>query len=155
MIVCLGWCLFVVTKLWAYHPPQQVQTAFSQLYPSVTEVAWDKKGEWYIAAFIFNNKEKAVWFDRKAQWVMKETDVDALADIPQVVAEAYRANRMASMWIKDIRIIDFPKKPSVVAITVRESNSEVEFIQFYSLGGKLLQSLNATQLGVEIYPGLF
>lgn len=155
LILCLGWWMWAVASVYAYQPPQPVVIAFSKLYPTVKEVEWGKKGDWYTAAFLFNNKGMAVWFNRKAKWVMKETEVDSLANIPSAVAETYNANRMASMWIKDIRLIDFPKKPSVVAITVRESNSEVEFIQFYSMGGKLLQSLNATQLGAEIYPGLF
>ena len=53
------------------------------------------------------------------------------------------------------RIITFPKHPTVIIIEVEQYNSDEEFQLFYAPDGKLLQSLDVTELGGEIYPGLF
>ena len=71
------------------------------------------------------------------------------------VAEAFMSSTMTGMRLRDIRIITFPKHPTVIIIEVEQYNSDEEFQLFYAPDGKLLQSLDVTELGGEIYPGLF
>lgn len=108
-----------------------------------------------MAEFVTDNRETDVWFDENAQWVMTEDDVESLEKIPAPVADAFMKNIMASMRLKDVRIITFPKHPTVIVIEVEGYNSDEEFQLFYSPDGKLRQQLNVSELGGEIYPGLF
>ena len=109
----------------------------------------------YVAEFVMDNREIDVWFDEKAQWVMTENDVESLENVPAPVAENFMKSIMASMRLKDVRIITFPKHPTVIVIEVEGYNSDEEFQLFYSSDGKLQQQLNVSELGGEIYPGLF
>ena len=100
-------------------------------------------------------EEIDVWFNKQAEWVMTETDVESLEKVPAPVAEAFMSSTMTGMRLRDIRIITFPKHPTVIIIEVEQYNSDEEFQLFYAPDGKLLQSLDVTELGGEIYPGLF
>ncbi len=62
---------------------------------------------------------------------------------------------MASMQLEDVRIITFPKQPAVIVIEVEEYNTDTEFQLFYAPDGKLLQTLNVSDTGGEIYPDCF
>ena len=109
--------------------PANIQTAFLKLYPQATDVEWEQ--------------------------IMTETDVESLEKVPAPVAEAFMSSTMTGMRLRDIRIITFPKHPTVIIIEVEQYNSDEEFQLFYAPDGKLLQSLDVTELGGEIYPGLF
>ena len=102
-----------------------------------------------------DNREIDVWFDENAQWVMTENDVESLEKVPAPVSEAFMESIMSSMRLKDVRIITFPKHPTIIVIEVEVYNSNEEFQLFYSPDGKLQQQLNVSELGGEIYPGLF
>lgn len=102
-----------------------------------------------------DNQEIDVWYSNDADWVMTETDVESLEKVPAPVAEAFMESQMAGMRLRDVRIITFPKHPTVIVLEVEQYNSEEEFQLFYAPDGTLLQSLDVTELGGEIYPGLF
>lgn len=146
--------LFSVSSL-AEGLPAKVQAAFQKMYPQATDVEWNQMAGCYVAEFIMDDQEIDVWFDKNAQWVMTENDVESLEKVPLPVAEAFMSSTMASMRLRDVRTITFPKRPAVIVIEVEEYNSDEEFQLFYSPDGKLQQSLNVSELGGEIYPGLF
>lgn len=135
--------------------PANIQTAFQTLYPQATDVEWEQMAGCYVAEFIADGQEIDVWFNKQAEWVMTETDVESLEKVPAPVAEAFMSSTMTGMRLRDIRIITFPKHPTVIIIEVEQYNSDEEFQLFYAPDGKLLQSLDVTELGGEIYPGLF
>lgn len=135
--------------------PVNIQTAFQKLYPQATDVEWEQMAGCYVAEFIADGQEVDVWFNKQAEWVMTETDVESLEKVPAPVAEAFMSSTMTGMRLRDIRIITFPKHPTVIIIEVEQYNSDEEFQLFYAPDGKLLQSLDVTELGGEIYPGLF
>ena len=143
--------------------PANIQTAFQTLYPQATDVEWEQMAGCYVAEFIADGQEIDVWFNKQAEWVMTETDVESLEKVPAPVAEAFMSSTMTGMRLRDIRIITFPKHPTAVSYThltviiieVEQYNSDEEFQLFYAPDGKLLQSLDVTELGGEIYPGLF
>ena len=129
--------------------PANIQTAFLKLYPQATDVEWEQMAGCYVAEFIADGQEIDVWFNKQAEWVMTETDVESLEKVPAPVAEAFMSSTMTGMRLRDIRII------TVIIIEVQQYNSDEEFQLFYAPDGKLLQSLDVTELGGEIYPGLF
>ena len=126
-----------------------------QILYQATDVEWEQMAGCYVAEFIADGQEIDVWFNKQAEWVMTETDVESLEKVPAPVAEAFMSSTMTGMRLRDIRIITFPKHPTVIIIEVEQYNSDEEFQLFYAPDGKLLQSLDVTELGGEIYPGLF
>lgn len=147
--------LLLSISIFAGVPPAKVQVAFKKMYPKVVKVEWSKKGGYHIADFTMNNYEIDVWFSAKAQWVMTETDVEALGAIPVPVAKAFMESTMASLRLEDVRIITFPKHPTVIVIEVEAYNFDEEFQLFYAPDGTLLRTLNVSNTGAEIYPELF
>lgn len=148
--------LLLSTSMYADDPtPAKVEAAFKSMYPQVSNVEWEHKADCYVAEFIVNDQEIDVWFNKDAQWVMIETDVESLEKVPLPVAKTFMNSTMASMRLTDVRIITFPKDPEVIVIEVEQYNSDEEFQLFYGPDGKLLESFNTTDLGGEIYPGLF
>ena len=122
-----GMLLFISVSTVAKGVPTSIQAAFEKMYP-------------YVA---------------NAQWVMMENDVESLEKVPAPVAKAFMESIMASMRLRDVRIVTFPKRPAVIVIEVEGYNSGEEFQLFYAPDGKLQRQLNVSELGGEIYPGLF
>lgn len=138
-----------------FPPPDKVQETFQKMYPKVTTVDWQRKGDYHIADIRVDGRELNVWFSDKGKWLMTEVDVESLEAVPAAVAKAFMQSTMASMQLEDVRIITFPKQPAVIVIEVEEYNTDTEFQLFYAPDGKLLQTLNVSDTGGEIYPGLF
>lgn len=147
--------LLVSASAFAKELPAKIQAAFEKMYPQAVNVGWEQMAGCYVAEFVMDNREIDVWFDENAQWVMTENDVESLEKVPAPVAEAFMESIMSSMRLKDVRIITFPKHPTIIVIEVEVYNSNEEFQLFYSPDGKLQQQLNVSELGGEIYPGLF
>lgn len=147
--------LLVSASAFAKELPAKIQAAFEKMYPQAVNVKWEQMAGCYVAEFVMDNREIDVWFDENAQWVMTENDVESLEKVPAPVAEAFMESIMSSMRLKDVRIITFPKHPTIIVIEVEVYNSNEEFQLFYSPDGKLQQQLNVSELGGEIYPGLF
>lgn len=151
----VGLFLIVSATSFAIDLPTKVQTTFKKMYPQAASTEWAYEGGYFIATFMMDNQGKNVWFNNKAQWIMTETDVESLEAIPTSVAEAFMNSTMASMRLHYVRVITFPKHPTVIVIDVEEYNSDAEYQLFYAPDGKLLQHFDVTDLGGEIYPGLF
>ncbi len=133
-----------------------LQNTLKKMYPDATNVEWSKKRGYQIATFIQNQYGINVWFSNKGKWVMTEKDVNSLAGVPTIVAENFMSSTLAAGRLRFVRIIDLPnQQPPVIVIDVQSWNSPEEFQVFYSPEGKLLQTLNVTETGGIIYPGLF
>ena len=61
--------------------PANIQTAFQTLYPQATDVEWEQMAGCYVAEFIADGQEIDVWFNKQAEWVMTETDVESLEKV--------------------------------------------------------------------------
>lgn len=147
--------LLVSVVALADYPPAQTQVAFQTMYPAVEEVEWEKKGDYFIADFVKEGEEIDVWFGAESQWVMTETDVESLEKIPAPVAKAFMKSTLSAMRLTDVRVITFPNQPMVIVIDVEGYNSDEEYQAFYAPDGKILQTLDVSTTGGEIYPGLF
>ena len=149
--------MFILVSLSTFaQQPTDLQTVFEKMYPNATDVQWSKKRGYQIATFIENNVGINVWFTDKGKWVMTDNDVNSLEAVPTVVAEKFMASTLAAGRLRYVRVIDLPNnQPPVIIIDVQSWNSPEEFQVFYSPTGELLQTLNVTETGGMIYPGLF
>ena len=155
ILIITGLLLITTLSVFA-NSPANLQAALQKMYPDATDVQWSKRHDYQIATFIENGIGVNVWFSNDAQWIMTEKDVDSLASIPGVVAEKYMNSTLSAGRLRYIRIIYLPKQePPVIVIDVQSWNSPEEFQVFYSPEGELLQTLNVTETGGIIYPGLF
>lgn len=146
-------CLTIT--VWA-NTNQDAITTFQQLYPNANDVNWAKKGTYQIACFTENGLKMNAWFTKDGVWKMTETDVLTLNLLPKAVAKAFWQSTNSALAIGYIRIITLPNnQPKVYVIDVQAWNSPEEFQLFYGPDGKLIQTLNATQTGGELYPDLF
>lgn len=150
-----GIWLLISAAVYAGNPPVKVQETFEKMYPKVTNTEWTRKSDYHIAEFAWDNHEISVWFGNNAQWIMTETNVETLEEVPAPVAKAYLDSPLTAMRLRYIRIITFPKMPTVIIIDAEQYNSEEEFQLFYAPNGTLLQNLNVTGGNGEIYPELF
>ena len=155
ILIITGLLLITTLSVFA-NSPANLQAALQKMYPDATDVQWSKRHDYQIATFIENGIGVNVWFSNDAQWIMTEKDVDSLASIPAVVAEKYMNSTLSAGRLRYIRIIYLPKQePPVIVLDVQSWNSPEEFQVFYSPEGELLQTLNVTETGGIIYPGLF
>jgi len=150
-----GLLLLLSASVYAGTPPTEVQEAFKKMYPEVTNVKWLRKSDYHIAGFISDNQEKDVWFGKDAHWIMTETNVESLENIPAPVAKAFIRSETPPIQIRYIKIISFPKMPTVIIIDIEKENSDREIQLFYAPDGKLLQNYDVTGGSGEIYPELF
>lgn len=135
--------------------PVDVLEAFQKLYPQVANAEWSRKSDYHVATFILNSHETNVWFGKNARWIMTETNVESLDNVPGPVAKAFMKGETPPLQIRYIKVITFPKMPTVVIIDIKEYNSDKETQLFYAPDGTLLQSYDVSGGGGEIYPELF
>lgn len=147
--------LLISVSVHADNTPEKVQEVFRKMYPKVANVEWEHKNDYHIAGFVSDNHEMNVWFGNNAQWIMTETNVGSLEDVPAPIAKAFMQTETPPIRIRYIKIITFPKIPTVVIIDIEEYNSDKEIQLFYAPDGKLLQSLDVSGGDGEIYPELF
>ena len=134
-----GLLLLISASVCAENTPEKVQETFKKMYPKVTTVEWMHKSDYHIAGFVSDSHEMNAWFGNNAQWIMTETNVESLEDVPAPVAKAFMQTETPPIQIRYIKII----------------NSDREIQLFYAPDGKLLQSLDVSGSDGEIYPELF
>lgn len=150
-----GLLLLMSVSVFAGYPPTEILAVFKNMYPKVANAEWVQKGNYHIAGFMMDGNDINVWFNAKPEWIMTETEVEGHESIPASVATAFMKSPMSSMKLEDISIITFPKHPTVIVIEVEGYDFNQAFQLFYALNGTLLQNLNVSDTGGEIYPGLF
>ena len=155
LFVLLMGLFLSVGSLQATEVTPAIQQAFKQLYPDVEQVTWDSKHDYSIACFSQNDNQIYVWFNKEAAWIMTETNVENTLQIPDPVREAFNKSLMSGFPIAYIRIITFPKHPTVIVIDSTDWTNNQEYQQFYAPDGTLLQNLSGMIGEGEIYPGLF
>ena len=128
-----GLLLLISASICAENTPEKVQETFKKMYPKVTTVEWMHKSDYHIAGFVSDSHEMNAWFGNNAQWIMTETNVESLEDVPAPVAKAFMQTETPPIQIRYIKIIQL----------------------FYAPDGKLLQSLDVSGGDGEIYPELF
>lgn len=153
--ILAGILLLVSSVAFAGNIPAGVQAAFKKLYPQVANAEWSRKSDYHIATFILNRQETSVWFGKSGGWIMTETNVESLDNVPAPVAKAFMKGETPPLQIRYIKVVTFPKMPTVIIIDTKEYNSGKETQLFYAPDGTLLQSYDVSGGGGEIYPELF
>lgn len=155
MILLIGLILISISSVLAKTVDPAFINAMKKLYPEVKNIEWSSKHDYKIASFVQNDTNISIWFDNKAQWIMAETNVENTSQLPIAVTEAFDKSLMSGFEIAYIRVISFPKDPTVIVIDVNDWANNHEFQQFYDPDGQLLQSLSGEIGEGEIYPELF
>ena len=62
-----GLLLLISVSVFAagFPPPDKVQETFQKMYPKVTTVDWQRKGDYHIADIRVDGRELNVWFSDK------------------------------------------------------------------------------------------
>lgn len=151
----LAGLLLMSLSISAGNSPAKAQNTFKKMYPQVTDAGWLRKSVYHIAEFTWNDHEMCAWFDDNGKWIMTEKEVESLEEVPAPVAKAFAQRETPPFKINYIRIITFPKMPTVIIIDIEEYNSDKEYQLFYAPDGSLLQTYDVTGGNGEIYPELF
>ena len=69
-----GLLLLISASVFAagFPPPDKVQETFQKMYPKVTTVDWQRKGDYHIADIRVDGRELNVWFRSEERRVGKE-----------------------------------------------------------------------------------
>lgn len=136
-----------------YLPPnQEIVNTFKKLYPNATNVEWKQKGVYYIADCWADGREKTVWFDANANWLMTETDIDSINNLPPAVYTAFTEGEYGNWVVDDVDILEYPIKSPEYVVEVEQKNPKSEIQLFYSEDGGLLHKKDVTNTDDTIWP---
>jgi len=104
--------------------PEAVKSAFSQKFPDVTNVKWDKENdnEWE-AEFKINGMDYSANFENSGAWTETEYKIN-LKDIPEAVKTSLD-NESAGSKIKESEVCE-TKEGKVYEFVIRKGDNEIE-----------------------------
>lgn len=124
-------------------PSAAFQAALMKLYPSAVNIDWEQKGTYYVADCRADSRERQVWFDAGANWVMTETELETINNLPPAVLTAFMESNYANWVVDDIDMLEYPNEPTPeFVVEVKNGNQEVDL--YFSAGGGLLHEKNVT-----------
>lgn len=83
------------------HIDATFSNALTAQYPNALWVEWERNYDFYVAEFYENGTQLKVWFDKKANWCMTETDMGRkLENLPAAVAGAFEGGNY-NKWMID------------------------------------------------------
>lgn len=124
-------------------PSAAFQTTLMKLYPSAVNIDWEQKGTYYVADCRADGREKQVWFDANANWVMTETELETINNLPPAVLTAFMESNYAKWIVDDIDMLEYLNEPTPeFVVEVKNGNQEVDL--YFSAGGGLLHEKNVT-----------
>jgi len=114
-------------------PPVTVTTAFSQKFPKVTKVQWDKENAHeYEAEFKLNGANYSANFTDKGEWVETESPV-LFTQLPEKVQAAFNASHKGAT-VKAISKIEPSKGVTKYEVEIKQGSKTVEL--FYTAEGR-------------------
>ena len=126
-----------------YLPPSQaIQDALKKLYPNATAIKWEQKGVYYVADCQADGREKEVWFDANANWLMTETELNSINNLPPAVLTAFMESSYNNWVVDDVVILEYPNEPSTEFVVTVEQGKKVDL--YFSEGGGLLHEKDVT-----------
>lgn len=122
-------------------PSAAFQTALMKLYPNAVNIDWKQKGTYYVADCRTDSREREVWFDANANWVMTETELETINNLPPAVLTAFMESNYARWITEDIDMLEYPAEPTPeFVVEVKNGNQEVDL--YFSSEGGLLHEKN-------------
>ena len=124
-------------------PSAAFQAALMKLYPGAVNIDWEQKGTYYVADCRADGREKQVWFDANADWVMTETELETINNLPPAVLTAFMESNYANWVVDDIDMLEYPNEPTPEFV-VEVKNGKQQVNLYFSEGGGLLHEKNVT-----------
>lgn len=116
----------------AQKTPALVTTAFSQKFPSATDVKWDKENAHeYEASFVWKGEKYSANFSDTGEWMETESPV-TFAQLPEKVQSAFNASHKGAV-IKAIAKIETSKGATKYEVEIKQGNKIME--RFYDSDG--------------------
>lgn len=120
--------------------PIELQNAFSGMYPTVNQVKWETKGQYYVADFINNSFDASAWYTVNGQWHMTETDISYSA-LPLKVKTTFETSEYSkNPWRRDdVDKLERQGTETIYVIEVENGNNETDL--YYSEEGILVKTV--------------
>lgn len=116
----------------------QVESAFSEKYPSATRVSWENEGMYQVADFVYNNVENSAWFDASGIWYMTESDIPFSA-LPQAVQDAFGKSEYGTWTVDDVDMLERKGVEVIYVIEAEQKNKDVDLL--YNAEGILIKQI--------------
>lgn len=140
----LLWMLMASATAFAGYAPDSVQLALKKMYPAADDIAWSSDEGYYVADFVMNGFDTRVWFNQKAEWVMKQTDWVTMDEVPPAVYNAFAASEFSGGMVQNVTWVQFPKWQSIVAVDVGMANVQTRYQILFTPNGEILRARNVT-----------
>lgn len=147
--------LLIVSSVTFAGVPGTIQSAMKKIYPKVSNPDWSLKNNYFVADFTADGMNKNAWFDTNGNWIMTQTDLETMDEVPGAVYNTFAFSQYASWPVNDVILAEFPKCPSVIVVKVGEFNMDVYYYLFYSLQGNLLNTYNSDYFDGTLGPEVF
>ena len=139
----------------AIDAPANIQAAFKKYYPEVELVIWSMDQGYYKGQFEYDGYNKSIWFNNQAQWVMEQTPLSSVDDVPPAVYNAFASCEYASWIVETVTLVNFPKWQPIFVIKVGQNNVEGMNQLFYQPNGNLLKIVDVTNEYGILEPSVF
>lgn len=123
-------------------PNETVTKAFTEKFPTASQVKWEKKNTYMVADFVYDQYKTSAWFDNNGQWYMTETELRSLEALPEAVRTALKNSKYANWATDDIDCLERPDTEKVYVIEVK--NGREEYDLYYSEDGILIKAIPDT-----------
>ncbi|MCC8171058.1 MAG: PepSY-like domain-containing protein [Parabacteroides sp.] len=125
-----------------YVPDATVTRAFDTKYPNAQAVKWETKASYQVADFRYNNKEAEAWFGPDGTWMMTETDLPSVNDLPVAVQDSFKTSAYAAWRVDDIDQLERAGMEVLYIIEVENGNQETDLR--YAASGVLISAVPDT-----------
>lgn len=125
-------------------PSPAFEQELRKLFPNATSIDWEQKGAYYVADCRADGRERRVWLDAGANWVMTETELNSTNDLLPAVYTAFQNSTYSNWVVEDVTLLEYPNEPSPeFVIDVEQGNREVAL--YFSEFGGLLHEKDVTK----------
>lgn len=125
-----------------YTPDEKIVNALHQKYPNAQRVEWEMKNNYYVADLRDNNVEKEAWITSTGEWVMTESDILSINDLPEAVKNAFNQTEYKDWKVEDIDMLERFEMETMYVIEVEKGKQEFDLS--YAEDGTLIKIVEDT-----------
>lgn len=118
--------------------PSQVQSVFSEMFPSASRVEWERRGAYLVADFYDDGYDADAWFDAAGVWYMTETEIPYRM-LPAAVRTAFETGDYAAWKVEGVEKVERPDKELLYVIEAERGAAEYDLC--YSEDGTLVRAV--------------
>lgn len=134
----------------AFVPPSNITVALKQLYPAVEDITWEMKDVYYVADCRVAGSELEVWFDRNANWLMTENELESVDSLVPAVYTAFVNSKYSSWSVTEVYVLSYPQQPMESAVEVKQGDRR--YLLIFSQDGALLHEKDVSNGDDTIWP---